>query len=152
MIQSSDIQEAVLQLWNASGPLTAAVPGGLHFGRVPENAPDGNLTACPYASLEVEEGPPQWTAKSDYLQPFFPRVRVYSDRQAVPTGDITRLADNVLNFRTGATLTLPGGRTLEVLHAQRQPGKLEQDQSRRQAEDVLVGSCRYEWLCQGTQP
>lgn len=152
MITSSDVFEVAKHLWGTVRGLLVTrnvvgnTPGDVHLGRATETE-----NARLYASAKVTEGSPLWTATASYLQPFTLEMRLWSDTAAESTGEIGRLMDSVFNVRTRTTYSLNNSQQLAVLHSLRQPGSLEQDESRKEAKDVLVLAQRYEMLIQGEQ-
>ncbi len=151
MIQSADILEWAKANWAnvvliLTDPNNCPTPGGIHLGRVPETE-----NGDPYVSMKVTEGKPEWNASANYTQLFTLELRLWSSKQAAPVGEYQRWVDANFDVRIRQSIALSNGQFLNILSSLRQPGELSQDDSRKEAKDVLIGSCRYELYLQGVR-
>ena len=144
-VTTEDVAEAVKQLWNDNGTLTALVTS-LVYGRNPQGV------TAPYTAFTVRDGKVQMTSQGTYLAWFTLEFRTWVESAAAAaqnSGPIKLAIEATFSIANRPTITLANERQMTILHGIKQAGALEEDNATKQAQAVKVSTDRFEFLCQG---
>lgn len=142
MMPHGEILKAFRTRWLTNGSLTTVVPGGLHYG----NVPDGE--AQPYGRISISHEAPTYTSSTAFVQRFRVGLSVWSSAGPTDAGDIERRV--LATFPRSAAPSMHVRRG-QVLNLERIDGDLEQELEAKNAADVLVTTLAWTVTVQGEE-
>ncbi len=141
IVTPDDVLAGVLAIWKSS-PVAAEVPGGLHHGRIPNDAD------TPYALMKVTPGARMEFSGKAYCQAFTVTIGIYASAASPRTGKKANLLMSLLDRTQG--LTVPNADS--VLTVKPALGKLELAAEMQNSNNVLIDSAAWEIMIQGSRP
>lgn len=137
MVGPDDVAAGVKTRWDATGG-PAAVPGGLWYGRVREDA------TAPYARLTVTAQELGRLSNLKYHRTFIVRIEIWGDAGPVGIGAARTVAETVMY----SGLTVPNA--TKVIDTRAEPTELTVEESPRAAADVCLMALEWRVVVQGS--
>lgn len=136
-VTTEDVMEGVKLLWTGSLP-------ALIEGRIPLNQ------ASPYTTFEVEDGDIVREAQGGSLIKFLATFKTWDEAGNADVGVIKAAIEAAFTITTRTVLTLPSGRTLQIMDCVKVPGgNIKQDDATKQSKAVAISTDRVQFFCQG---
>lgn len=128
--------EAVQTAINGVTNSSTILPGGLWYGRVPQDV------VSPYAIVTIEDGKKTFTTNGKFLQNINMKIVVYSTGGVASTSikNIANLMSQAFDYKN-KTMTIASGKVVNIQPIQ---NLVDIDTQLRDAEDVIVST--FMWL------